>query len=76
MQLINEKIDDLYVWLWDRLQLSGLQRLQLPGIRLWLWHRLQLTGLRLWLWQGHCPPSSLRRRLASRLVKSRTKASR
>src|SRR6516165_7898112 len=53
----------LRLWLWDRLQLSGLHRLQLPG--LWLW-----------LWQGHCPPSSLRRRLASRLVKSRTKASR
>src|SRR6516165_9251969 len=64
----------LRLWLWDRLQLSGLHRLQLPGIRLWLWHRLQLSGLR--LWQRHCPPSSLRRRLASRLVKSRTKASR
>src|SRR6516165_9756004 len=51
-------------------------RLRLPGLRLRLWHRVQLSVLRLWLWQGHCPPSSLRRRLASRLVKSRTKASR
>src|SRR6516165_9177268 len=59
----------LRLWLWDRLQLSGLHWLQLPGIR--LWHRLQLSGL--WLWRGHCPPSSLRRRLASRLVKSRAK---
>src|SRR6516162_4051030 len=49
-------------------------RLRLSVLRLRLWDRVQLSGL--WLWQRHCPPSSLRRRLASRLVKSRTKASR
>src|SRR3974390_3483391 len=69
----------LRLWLGHRLQLPGLRlwlwhRLQLPVLRLWLWHRLQLPGLRLWLWQGHCPPWSLCRRLASLALNRRTKS--